>query len=349
MATLVKQFNIEANHSVPPVPQTDGWTSWQRILFRFSFLFLAQITLPLRLGWYERLLAVRSLRQVYSLSMRLGVTYTTIPGESGRWGIGSFASLGIAFVIAAVGAAIWTWFARKSPRTEYRALYYWLRLAVRYWVALNIMHYGYIKFLPMQMPYPSISNLHSLFGEHAPYRLYWQAVGIVTWYQIALGVMEVTAGSLLLFRSTTALGALLNLVILYNVAHGNFAYDGGVHLLSSEIALLSGFLLAQYIPDLWKLLIKREDVQPSYYRPVFKRKWQRYAFTGAKVLAWLLFIPGFVYETYHGFYYTNLSKEPRSPGLTASKGYYNVTEFRLNGKLLPYSPLDPVRWHDVVF
>ncbi len=66
-------------------------------------------------------------------------------------------------------------------------------------------------------------------------------------------------------------------------------------------------------------------------------------------MAWTLFIPLYLYSDIHHFRYTNQSKEPRAPGLAGAKGYYNVTEFKLDGQDIPYSPLDPVRWHDVVF
>jgi hypothetical protein len=343
---------VALEHGFQPEPdsaQNPEWTPWQRIFFRIGFLFIAQLLLPLQRGWYQHLASVRSLKAFYSLSGGLGLRYLTLKSESGRWGIGSFVSWGIALLVAIVGAAIWTWFARNSSRKEYNALYYWTRLLVRYWVALSILHFGYLKVWPRQMPFPSISNLHTLLGETATYRLYWASVGFVTWYQVVLGVLEVTAGSLLFFRAATALGAVLNLGVLYNIAHANFAYDGGVHTLSAEISLLSGFLLLQYVPDLWRLLIKKESVQPHYYRPVFRRAWKRRAFLGAKIAAWILFIPCFAYATHDAFSNSNLSKEPRGPGLVGAKGYYNVTEFRLNDKVLPYSPLDPVRWHDVVF
>jgi hypothetical protein len=332
-----------------PVDVLPAWTPFERVAFRFSFLFIVQLLIPFRALWYERPLGFRSLKEIYTMGMGLGIHYVTFPGESGRWGIGSFASWGVAALIAAAGAAIWTWFARKSTRTEYNKLNYWLRLAVRYWVALLTMEYGYYKVFPMQMPFPSISNLHSLFGEHAAYRLYWQGVGIVTWYEVFLGVMEVTAGALVLFRATTAAGAFAIMVVMYNVTHGNLAYDGGVHLLSGQIVLLSAFLFAPYAVELWKLLVKREDVVPYSYYPVFRNLWTRYAFNGTRALFLILLIPLYFFDTYQGYYHTNRSKEPRAPGLTTAAGYYNVTEFRLNGKEIPYSPLDPVRWQDVVF
>ncbi|MDW5266056.1 MULTISPECIES: hypothetical protein [Acidobacteriaceae] len=326
------------------------WTAWQRVLFRVALLFTAQLTLPFKGQFYQRLVQIRQLHDIYGVAgSGGGIAYVTPAGESARWGLGSFTNWGIALLIAIALAGIWTWFARNSKRKEYTVAYYWLNFLLRYWVAFNILHYGYLKVYPDQMPYPSISNLHTLIGETAAYRYYWAIIGLSTWYQIVLGCVEVLAGSLLFFRRTAALGALLNLGILYNVAHANFAYDGGVHLLSAEISLLAGLLLVQYIPDIYRLLIKKEDIVPSYYHPVFKVNWQRYTYNGIKYAAWILFIPLYFYSDIHHYLWTNASKEPRAEGLKGTKGYYTVTEFKLNGKELPYSPLDPVRWHDVTF
>jgi hypothetical protein len=77
---------------------------------------------------------------VYQTGLGLGANYVTAPGESEPWGIGSFASWGVAALIAAAGAAIWTWLTRKSTRTEYTELNYWLRLAARHWAALLSNH-----------------------------------------------------------------------------------------------------------------------------------------------------------------------------------------------------------------
>jgi hypothetical protein len=35
--------------------------------------------------------------------------------------------------------------------------------------------------------------------------------------------------------------------------------------------------------------------------------------------------------------------------LAKAAGIYNVSEFKINGKVLPYSATDPIRWRDVVF
>ena len=354
MATAAVNSPLESTQiqhgSQATKPVYPAWTAWERALFRVSLLFILQLILPFRAQFWHRLIQVRSLRDFYGVaSIGGGLSYITPSSESGRWGIGSFANWGIALLVAIALGAVWTWFVRNSQRKEYTVAYYWLRLLTRYWVALNILHYAYLKVYPMQMPYPSISNLHTLVGETAAYRYYWAIIGLSTWYQVVLGCMEAIAGSLLFFRRTVAVGALLNLGILYNVAHANFAYDGGVHLLSAEISLLAGFLLIQYVPDLYRLLVKKEDIAPNYYYLQFEIPWQRSAFVGAKYLAWFVFIPLYLFTSIHGYLYSNFSKEPRAPGLEGAKGYYVVSEFKLDGKEIPYSPLDPVRWQDAIF
>src|SRR5690606_29166453 len=119
---------------------------------------------------------------------------------------------------------------RNSKGEEYNLLYYWLRVFVRYCIALGLIAVGFIKFYPMQMPFPSVSNLHTEIGDHAPFKLYWQIVGISYRYEIFLGFLAIAAGVLLFFRSTTAIGAIIISGVLFNITHANLGYDGGVHV-----------------------------------------------------------------------------------------------------------------------
>ncbi len=324
------------------------WTVWERFFFRVGALFVIQLIAPVRFQFYQRLVQIHTLRDVYFIPNG-NFSWVSLTGESARWGIAGFANWGIALLIAIVLAGVWTWFARNSKRKEYVVADYWIRLFTRYWVALAILHYGYIKLYPVQMPFPSFANLHTAVGDTAPYRYYWAIVGLSTWYEIALGTVEVLCGTLLFFRRTLPFGTLLTLGVLLNVAYANFAYDGGVHILSAEIALLAGYLLVPYARDLYRLMVKKEDVVPNYYHPVFRAPWKNHAFMAIKIAAWTLFIPLYFYNNIHHYLYTNQSKEPRAPGLSNAKGYYSVTDFKLDGKDLPYSPLDSVRWYDVTF
>lgn len=343
-----------ANEPVPvPLknsgPKTLPWAPWQRVLFRFTFVFIGLLIVPLSASWYERLFKLKTTADFFGLVTSYRSDFYQLTSESGKWGVGAFSAWGMAALGGLVGAAIWTWFARKSPRQDYRTLHYWLRLVVRYRIALGLLAFGYMKFYPTQMPYPSYANLETNLGDYTAYKLYWQAVGVVTWYQVVIGCVEVGAAILFLFRGTTALGAAIVIGVLTNIAHANLAYDGGVHVYSAFFALLSVFLLVPYVPDLWRLLVRRQDVTPRENAPQYATNAGRWAHFRVKVALILFFTIGYGYERYVNYYETGLRKEPLTPAPAGLAGVYDVTEFKLNDRVLPYSPDDPVRWQEATF
>ena len=325
------------------------WAPWERILFRAALLFFAILIVPLTLEWYTKLFTVKSLFEFFSTLTGYRVDLVKIPGESGRWGFASYANWGVALMIALAGAAIWTFAARKRERKEYNELYYWIRTLARYRIGIGIIAFGFLKLFPMQMPFPSISNLEATIGEYTAYKIYWQSVGVVIWYEIFLGFIEIFAGTLMFFRATSVLGAVINLGVLYNIAHANHAYDGGVHVYSAYFSLLSAFVLAHEIPYVWKLLIKEQDVNPVEYVPVYKFKWLNNSLLSLKyaIVIGFVFVYGWIRYDMH--YNQGRLKEPKTPGLAGAAGFYNVTEFKINNKILPYSPLDTLRWNNVIF
>lgn len=324
------------------------WSNLEKISFRFAFIFFLLLIVPLQWLWYERLFNAETFYDFLNIiagGYRFGPLQ--IETESGRWGIASYASWGFAALIAVIGASIWTILSRNSKRQEYNQLYYWLRVIVRYRIAIGLIAFGFIKFYPMQMPFPSVSNLNTEIGDYAPFKLYWQIVGVSFRYEIFLGFLEIAAGFLMFFRPTIALGAIINAGVLFNIAHANLGYDGGVHVYASFFVLLSLFLLIPYLPNLWKLFIKREKVNPVYFYPDFSIKHKKYIRYGLKTIFIFLFLVVYGYNRYDRFYNEGRLKEPVIPGLAQAAGYYNVNSFVLNGDTLNYSPQDSVRWHDV--
>ena len=327
-----------------------GWSSVEKIAFRFAFVFFALLVVPLQWEWYERLFTAESFYEVLAIVAGGGrINLIQIATESGRWGIASYASWGLAVLIGLFVATLWTIISRNSKREEYNVLYYWLRVLVRYRIALGLIAFGFIKFYPMQMPFPSVSNLHTEIGDYTPFKLYWQIVGVSFRYEIFLGVLEIAAGALLFFRSTTALGAIIIAGVLFNIAHANLGYDGGVHVYSSYFVLLSLFLLVQYLPNIWKLFIRGEEVTPDYYRPDFNKKPLKYLYIAVKVAVPFVFLVVYGAYRYDRFYNQGILKEPVVPGLPGAAGYYKASTFVLNGDSIAYSPRDSVRWNDVVF
>ncbi len=327
------------------------WKSWELIVFRIAFIFYFLLVVPLSWKWYERVFTSKIVFDFFNSFMGFrGNDFFKVDSESGKWGVASYANWFGIFLIAVIAGFIWTAIDRRYwKRKEYNFLNYWLGLVIRYRVALGIIVFGFMKFYPVQMPYPGLGSLHTNFGDFSAYKLYWHSVGLVPWYEVVLGVAEVTAGILMLFRRTLFIGAVLNLGILYNIAHANHAYDGGVHVYSAETVILSLFFIVQYTPDIWRLLIKEQDVTPGRYFPAYAHAWQRRLATTAKVLSILLFVFYYGYLRYELHFIKKETKAPVTQGLRAIAGHYNVTSFSLNGTEIPYHPLDSVRWQDVVF
>lgn len=327
-----------------------GWTYGKKVGFRFAFIFFILMVVPLDPEWYEKVFAPDSLYDfMASLAGGSRTGWIEVDTESGKWGFASYTSWWLNALIAVLGAAIWTILARNSRVRQYDALYYWLRVLVRYRIALGLIAFGFIKFFPMQMPFPSLANLNTDIGEYAPFKLYWQIVGVSYRYEIFLGFLEIAAGSLLFFRPTVVVGAIINAGVLFNIAHANLAYDGAVHVYSSYFVLLSLFLLLQYIPAIWKLFILRKPVNTYYYVPGFVKTWNKPLYFGIKTAIVLLFVFVYGYFRYERFYHEGRLKEPVLPGLPKAAGHYQVSGFVLNGKALPYSPADSVRWHEAFF
>jgi hypothetical protein len=344
---------IAGNLSVDKRPSNIIWKTYQKLLFRMAFIFYVAICIPNSIEWYKHVFSIdwtrlhyRDLYDIARFGSGINLFGNTIFGST----LLGYANWIITLVVAFVGGLLWTWvlrFTKKEP-VNYNNLYYWLKVIVRYRAGIGIIGFGFTKLLPVQMPYPSLGVLNTNFGDLTAQKIYWLSIGIVPWYQVFAGVVEVLAGTLLLFRKTTTIGAILLFGALGDIVYVNFAYDGGVHVYSSYFVLLAAFLLADDVPRIYRLLIQERYTVPVHYYPSFDRPWQRYVRTGFKTLTIFLFLGVLFYLQLINFIYDPY-KQPAVAGVKQLRGNYNVTEFRINNKLLPYSPLDTVRWQEATF
>lgn len=325
------------------------WTLWQKVGLRIATVFFALLIIPLESEWYSKITNVSTLFDFFYVLMGYRPEFIKIDTESGKWGAASYSTLLVALAVAIVIGLLWTALVNEQKRKSYNQLYYWLSVLVRYRIAMGIIAFGFIKFYPVQMPYPALSSLNNNFGDFSGYKIYWHSVGLVPWYQVFLGVVEVLAGVLLLFRQTVFLGAFVNAVVLYNIAHANHAYDGGVHFYSALLGIFSAFLLVRYIPALYHLWYLKKAVKPNFYVPAFSVKWQQYLYRGSKYIVVFFIVIFYGYLRYDLHYNKKETKAPSTPGLANTQGFYDVSSFKLNGVEIPYNPKDSVRWHNAIF
>ena len=334
-----------------PASARRAWTKNEKFIFRVAFIFVLVFSIPTDTGWYAKLFTLDyahlNYRHLNSLVAFFNPHFINHYSESGFFGLYSYVNLLLVFVVALIGAGIWTVLDKK--RHDYDVLYYWARVAARYRIAYGVIAWGYKKVFVMQMPFPSEGLLNTEFINFFAKRLYWESLGIVPSYEVFLGFAEFIPGVLLLFRKTTALGAALTVVVLGNVAIANHAYDIGEQVPSFSLSLLAFFVLWYYLPSIWNLLVREKDSQVVSFVPKFKYKWQTYLKRSIQYTGNFIFV--FLFGAFEIYAYTHndFYKIPNTPGLSNVKGYYQVTEFRLNNKLVPYSPLDSIRWQDVSF
>jgi len=309
-------------------------------VFRTSFVFLLLLTIPLTGSYYRQLFKTNwsQFQDVFQ-----AVNYVPKFFVGIEWDLGSFSGWGIALIISLVGAYVWGFVVKDIDQKE-PELYYWLRVIIRFRLAIALLSYGIIKIFPVQLPGPTLSDLHTAYGDFLPWKLYYLSTGVASaYYEQSLGAIEFLAGFLLLFRRTTIIGAGLATALLVNIVLINYAYHLSDQLYSVYLLILSVFLLLYDAPRLYNLLIKEKRAKPDHFSPFYKPK-----FKWAVKLAFMAFAIFFSTITYASYRNSNWPY-PDTPGLTGAAGVYDVKSFEWNGNIKPYSLTDSLRWVDVVF
>ncbi len=263
-----------------------------------------------------------------------------------KWGFASFRSVLLVLLISAVVGTAWSYLDRERVNSE--ALYYWLQVLLRYRLAIAIIGYGLIQFFPIQFPKPTLSDLHTNYGDYLQWKMYYITAGIAhAHYEEALGLLEIIAGALLFSRKTATIGAIIAGSLLFNIVLANFAYQLGDHVYATLLLITASVILLHDAARLIGLLVQQRATKAERFVPSFTpetlrvRRWAK----SAAVLLLLLYGVSVAYA-----YKETNWPYPSTPGTLASAtGYYNVREFSVNGREIPYSLTDPVRWQNVVF
>ncbi|RFS14544.1 DoxX family protein [Emticicia sp. C21] len=315
------------------------WSNSEKTAFKFFGIYFFLHVLPIDLRFFKHLFSTNWLhvqyRDIFYLS-RYSPTFT---------GYDSFINWLIIIIIAAIGTFLWDKIYTKE--INYDKLYYWLRVLVRYRLAIGIIAYGFLKFFPIQAPFPSISNLNTNYGDFNAWKLFSLGLGVVPNYQSFLGLVEIISGLLLLNRKTTTIATLIILPFAGNVAISNIAYEGGEYVYAFYLVSLALYLFAFDAIRLFNLLSLDKPTAPNRFQPVFSGNWKRYRI-GLKTIFILFFVVFYGLRTYAG--YKNKGYHfPKTKGIENISGLYNVSEFRWNNQVIPYSKTDSTRWQNIVF
>jgi len=315
------------------------WKDYEKAIFRFFFIYFIIQAVPLDWKFYQQLFSINWLHpnfyQLFSLSKYAPVFF----GSTG------YINWLIAAGIALIGTVVWKFVCKQDD--DYDNLHYWLRVILRYRLAVGVIAYGLIKLFPLQMPYPSLSNLHTNYGDFHPWKIYYHTFGITQYYESFLGFIEILAGALLFVRRTTTFGTAIILGFTGNAFAANLGYDAGEHIYAGYLVVIALFLFAYDVPRLYNLLFKEKYTIAAKFDPVFSANNIKKTRLVLRTV-FIVFVVSLAFTTYAN--YTEAPyKYPKTPGLKGTYGFYNVKEFRLNGKDIPYSTTDSNRWQNVIF
>lgn len=307
------------------------WSSLEKIGFRFISIYFLLIVLFQNNGAFPFWYKIFKIPQGWlnKLIPWLGANVYGVPYEISIKLTGSgdttfdYLVILTAFLVAIITAILWSILDRK--RNNYIKLYYWLTLAVRYYVGLMLISYGLVKVIQLQFSYPGPYRLISSYGESSPMGLAWTFLGFSKGYNLFMGIAELLAG-LLLFRRTMTFGALITLMTAMNIMAVNYFYDIPVKILSTHLVVMTLFLLSRDIKRLTIFFFKGVSTKLEVIkRPEFKKGINIAMNVFKGLLIGYVFIYGFI----------NAIEAEKQYGSKAPKpdlyGVYEVTNFVING------------------
>lgn len=243
--------------------------------------------------------------------------------------------------LALAGAATIVWSILDRRRPNYRRLYAWFRLLLRFSLATAMIVYGLVKVIPNQMPSPRSFTLLQRVGQLTPMRLLWTLMGASPAFQTFTGLAELLAGLLLLVPRTVLLGSLICAADMTMVFMMNMGYDVPVKIMSFHYLLMAVLLVAPDLRRLADLFLFNRPVAPAEVRPLAARKrWDQ--------AVQILFVIFGVYMIGANLIEGIERYGDRNPPKPPLYGIWSVEEMTLDGKDVPPDTA-PGRWRWVTF
>lgn len=351
-------------------PEVKVWTGFQKFTFRVFFIFFLVMIIPTDAQYYKRWfttdwkhLHIRDIGSLSGSSFKVIEVATKREGsndtggapekkeykyiiypKSGEYGAWSYINWAIAFGIGIAGAVVWTLVDKKTK--SYNTLYYFLGVLVSYAMIIRLQGLTFSKMFPTQMPDLALTQLNTPFGDFVAQKLYWIQFSFVHNFERYAGWAELVIMFALFFRKTRALGAALSIAMIGVIAVANHAYDGGIHLLASFYIIGGGFVLWRYLPGIWSLIVREKNTALNIVYYPFNKPWEKWFRIIAKSFIFLFFFVVSAYLHWQNYWHDSY-KVPQNPGLADARGLYSVAQFKIDGKEIPYTPTDSLRWQDV--
>lgn len=306
------------------MPVQTSWTTGTKILFRFFFVYL--LCYAPASWWVEfspfspwNAIVIFAGHHVFNIDI------TVMPNGSGdtTWNYVQLAVIGSISLLATV---VWTLIDRK--RANYDKLLFWFLIFLRYFLAYMMLVYGFAKVFKTQFPFPSMERLVKPVGQFSPMGLLWTFMGYSKAYNLFTGGAEILAGTLLFFRRTTLLGALISISIMVNILMLNLSYDVPVKLFSAHLLIVAMVIAAPQFKRLISFFISNKATAPENIRPVFTHPKARLFYGIGKAVVILFIVEQLVVS--------GMKREAEMAAFFPERfDTYEIVEHKTNGVAVP--------------
>ena len=245
-------------------------------------------------------------------------------------------------VIATAATVVWSLLDRS--RENYAELHKWFRLFVRFALAGQMIAYGFLKVIPVEMPYPSLIRLLQPFGTLSPFGVFLNSIGSAPAYEIFTGCALVAGGLLLIVPRTATLGALISLAAMIQVFMLSMTYDVPVKLFDFHLILLSCFLLAPDVPRLVRFLLLNRATAPSTQAQLFRGVRANRIALAAQIIFGLWLVGLWCHYSW-GIWSTEGGGRPLPP----LYGIWEVKQMSIDEQPRPPLLSDSTRWRRAIF
>lgn len=321
--------------AVPAVEvKREEWSLATRVAFRFCFAFLLLVNVPFPFNVVPGIDVDGYAHTAWSWLIGLvdGALFG-VQADGAFNGSGDKTWDWIQLFLQVSGAAavtlVWSILGRRAQ--SYPRLHHWLRVYVRFALAVVMISYGAVKVIPSQFPAPTLDRMIQPFGEASPMGILWTFMGASTAYVIFTGLSELIGGLLLTTRRTTLAGALVCAGVMLHVVVLNFCYDVPVKIFSSVLLFQALFLLAPDAKRLFAFLFAGPE----------RAAWWKVAIRTTAVVAFVGY----------ALYGAQTSRKqwgdlaPRSP----LRGIWNVETLTVDGVAQPPLLGSGERWRRMIF
>jgi hypothetical protein len=336
----------------PRALQPGAWTSWQRILFRFAFVYMGLYTwMTWRSYWLWGAPAATFYQDfIVKPAAWLGANAWGICADPNPvryydrfycW-VNDLIFLGIVSMVVTV---IWSLLDRK--RRHYAKLHEALRVFVRYYLGYIMFMYATMKFAGMQFSGGYVGmRLQTTVGDMAPRDLMWWTMGVSALYGHFTAFGETVGGFLMFWRRTASLGAIVNIIILSSITVLDIMHQVSISERAFMYGMMSVFILGPDIKRLANLyLFNRPIPAPGPHIDIIdSNRWPAWRIAGP-ILKFVAIVP--LVGSSVQFMVQELPVYFLAPPPHKLVGLYSVEEFTRNNVSIPPRFADSTRWRYV--